>query len=82
MAQINPYDNAGSIVLPALAGYVNFQLASRPVSRLPSAAANLGARTLVSDSTVPAVGNFGAVIVGGGSNTVPVYSNGVNWCIG
>lgn len=39
-------------------------------------------RAMISDSTVAASGNFGAIAVGGGSNVVPVFSNGTNWLIG
>lgn len=53
------------------------------VGRLPVAAAgNAGYRCFVSDATVVASGNFGAVVAGGGGNFVPVYSDGTNWRIG
>ena len=53
------------------------------VGDLPAAAAgNAGTRTFVSDSTVAAAGNFGGVVAGTGSNTVPVYSDGGAWRIG
>jgi len=39
-------------------------------------------RAFIEDSNVVASGNFGAVAVGGGSNLVPVYSDGTNWRIG
>ena len=52
----------------------------------PTALANLapvaGARAFVSDGNLTAAGNFGAQIGSGGSNTVPVWSDGVNWYIG
>lgn len=41
-----------------------------------------GARGYVTDSTVPASGNFGATVVGGGSNPVPVFYDGSGWKIG
>lgn len=41
-----------------------------------------GKRAMISDSTVAASGNFGAIAVGGGNNTVPVFSNNTNWLIG
>jgi len=41
-----------------------------------------GKRAMIDDSTVAASGNFGAIAAGGGSNTVPVFSNGTNWLIG
>lgn len=49
------------------------------VAGLP--AGTIGERTYVTDSTVAASGNFGATVVGGGSNTVPVFFDGTNWII-
>ena len=50
------------------------------VATLPTAStSNAGTRTFVSDSTTTA---FGATVTGGGSNTVPVYSNGTSWKVG
>jgi hypothetical protein len=46
------------------------------------AAGTFGRRGSVLDSTLPATSaNFGATIVGGGSNKVPAFDNGVNWII-
>lgn len=54
-----------------------------PLADLDSAAtAGAGARAHVSDSTVAGLNNFGVAVVGGGSNSVPVYSDGANWRIG
>jgi hypothetical protein len=57
-----------------------------PVITEPLPLANLapapGARAFVSDGNLVAAGNFGAVIGGGGSNTVPVWSDGTNWYVG
>ena len=41
-----------------------------------------GARAFVNDANIAAAGNFGATISGGGANTAPVWSDGVNWYIG
>jgi hypothetical protein len=41
-----------------------------------------GARAFVNNANLVAAGNFGAQISGGGSNTVPVWSDGTNWYIG
>jgi hypothetical protein len=49
------------------------------VSTLPAGV--VGRRTYVTDSTVVASGNFGATVVGGGANTVPIFYNGTNWII-
>lgn len=58
-------------------GFVNPVLT---VSTLPTATA--GMRAFVNDSDLVALGNFGAVVNSGGSNTVPVFSDGSNWLIG
>jgi hypothetical protein len=49
---------------------------------LSSLTAVAGARAFVDDGNLVAAGNFGAQIGGGGSNIVPVWSNGTNWYIG
>ena len=49
------------------------------VSTLPAGV--VGRRAYVTDSTVVASGNFGATVVGGGANTVPIFYNGTNWII-
>lgn len=47
-----------------------------------AATAGAGSRSFVTDSNAAASGNFGAVVAGGGSNKVPVYSDGRDWRIG
>ena len=50
------------------------------VATLPSAAtAGTGARQFVTDASAT---TFGSTVAGGGSNRVPVYSDGTNWKIG
>lgn len=72
-------DNVVEVILPRIT-IPNLVYA---VGGLPTAASvGVGARAFVSDSNVPAAGNFGAVVVGGGANKVPVYSDGTNWRIG
>lgn len=56
-------------------------VATCTVAQLPAAVAD-GMREFVTDSNVAAAGNFGAVVVGGDANTVPVYSSGGVWRIG
>ena len=51
------------------------------VSTLPPASAGLQ-RYFVSDSDTGHGGQPGAIAIGGGTNTVPVYSDGANWRIG
>jgi hypothetical protein len=52
----------------------------------PTALANLtpvaGARAFVNNGNLVATGNFGAQIGSGGSNVIPVWSNGTNWYVG
>jgi hypothetical protein len=56
------------------------------VITLPTAFANLtavsGGRAFVNNANLAAANNFGQQISGGGSNTVPVWSDGTNWYIG
>lgn len=52
-------------------------------STLPSAITiGAGAREFITDANLVAAGNFGQVVGGGGSNSVPIYSDGTNWRIG
>ena len=50
-------------------------------SDLPSPS-TVGVRAFISDANVAATGNFGAIVSGGGSNNVPVFSDGTNWLVG
>jgi hypothetical protein len=63
-------DTAGISTFPVVT-YASLSLATTP-----------GKRAFISDANLVALGNFGATVGGGGSNTVPVYSDGSNWCIG
>jgi hypothetical protein len=49
---------------------------------LGSPVVSAGARAMLIGSTVAAAGNFGAIVVDGGANIVPVFSDGTNWLIG
>ena len=50
------------------------------VAKLSSAViSGVGARGFVTDSSVA---TFGSTVTGGGSNKVPVYSDGTNWKVG
>ena len=50
------------------------------VATLPDpVVAGAGTRTFVSDSSIT---TFNTTVAGGGTNTVPVFSNGTNWKIG
>ena len=52
-------------------------------SSLPSApTAGAGTRAFITDGNLSAATNFAAQVQGGGSNNVPVYSDGTNWLIG
>jgi hypothetical protein len=53
------------------------------VASLPAAAtAGAGARATVNNATQTLTAGIGAAVVGGGSNTVPVFSDGAAWRIG
>lgn len=51
------------------------------VASLPSAAANQGGFAFVTDATLTAITGLGLAVTGGGTNKVPVYSDGANWII-
>jgi hypothetical protein len=53
-----------------------------PPVALGTLTAVAGARAFVNDGNLVASGNFGAQVGNGGSNTVPVWSDGSNWYIG
>jgi hypothetical protein len=60
----------------------NLRFPAVTLATLPSAAGVPGARAMIADSTAFASGNFGVIAVGGGSNIIPVFSDGINWLIG
>ena len=74
-------NNLGGAQNPGGVGLSRFLATeSSTVANLPSATgAYAGARYLVTDANST---TFGSVAVGGGVNTVPVYSDGTNWRIG
>lgn len=72
----------GSIVTSHNGVILNTGAGSTTVGSLPAANTNKGARAIVTDSTVVAAANFGAIVAGSSTNTVPVYSDGTNWRIG
>lgn len=51
-----------------------------PLNNLPAVLP--GARGFINDGNLVAAGNFGAQVSDGGSNIVPVWSDGFNWYIG
>jgi parallel beta-helix repeat protein len=66
--------STGILVTAAPLTLINYTVAT-----LPSAASSVYSRAFVSDATVTSAGT---VVAGGGSNKVPVYSDGTNWRIG
>jgi len=53
------------------------------VANLPSAATvGEGSRAFVSDANATLTAGIGAIVAAGGSNKVPVVSDGTNWRIG
>jgi hypothetical protein len=77
---IRLYFNQLNNTLNSLIAVVNTSSTVYTVNTLPDAAvAGLGTRTFVSDSSVT---TFNANLVGGGTTTVPVYSDGTNWKVG
>lgn len=52
------------------------------VATLPSASANPYARAAVTDANATLTAGIGTTVAAGGSNKVPVWSDGTNWKIG
>ena len=64
-------------------GLVGLLFGSHTVTALPSAAtAGIGSRAFVSDANATLAAGIGTTVASGGSNKVPVYSDGTNWLIG
>jgi hypothetical protein len=55
-----------------------FQLRAYTVATLPSAATHAGRWVQVTDSSVT---TNGSIVAGGGSNRVPLFSDGTNWIV-
>ena len=65
------YTNEGTLVFPTVT-----------LATLPNPVLVPGARAMVTNSNVTASGNFGAIVAAGGTDIVPVFSDGINWLIG
>ena len=68
----------GSLLLTNLTASGLIGLGTYTVATLPSASANAGRLAQVTDSNST---TNGGIVAGGGSNRVPVFSNGTNWII-
>lgn len=55
------------------------KLSTYTVVQLPAASGNAGLKAIVSDANAT---TFNSVVAGGGSNTLPVFSDGTDWRIG
>jgi hypothetical protein len=73
--------SAGNITGANVVSAVTYQSSVVAVSALP-AATTAGLRAFVNNANLVAAGNFGAAVGAGGSNVVPVYSDGSVWRIG
>jgi hypothetical protein len=79
------FDTAGTLTAPGNIGLPD-NVTCRAVVTDPGPLSGLtavwGARAFITDGNLTAVGNFGAQVSGGGSNNVPIWSDGANWFIG
>ena len=81
------FDNTGNLTIPGNISNANVIVANTVQTNVVAyaalpAATTAGKRAFINDANLVAAGNFGATVGSGGSNTVPVYSDGTNWCIG
>jgi hypothetical protein len=75
--------NLGDALVDTLLASEYVKTTAVAVASLPSAAiAGAGARSAVTNATQALTAGIGAVVVGGGANVVPVFSDGTNWRIG
>ena len=74
----------GASPAPSLSGFssITSLVSITTPQPLASLTATAGGRAFASDANLVAAGNFGANVSNGGSNTVPVWSDGTNWYIG
>jgi hypothetical protein len=81
---IYDFDNAGTFSTAGVSA--TGSITANTIITTPVPLANLtavaGARAFVNNGNLAAAGNFGAQIGAGGSNVVPVWSDGSNWYIG
>ena len=66
----------------SVAGNVTAYSIITPPTALGNLTAVAGGRAFVNDGNLIAAGNFGNQVGSGGSNTVPVWSDGTNWYVG
>ena len=73
-------------IVSATGNVIGGNVRASTVNTIPTLYTNLiavaGSRAFITDGNLIASGNFGNQVSGGGSNTVPVWSNGTNWYIG
>lgn len=82
-ANVGNLETAGNIIGNNLISNNVVKSTAVLFSALPAAAtAGAGARAFITDGNLAASTNFAAQVQGGGSNNVPVYSDGSNWRIG
>jgi hypothetical protein len=76
---LNGTETLGSAAHP----WVTLNTKALTVATLPAAAtAGVGARAFVTDALTTLALGIGTVVANGGSNKVPVYSDGTNWLYG
>jgi hypothetical protein len=73
------YDLTGNLTIPN--NILSYTSVTPPVP-LANLTAVGGGRAFIDDGNLVASGNFGSEVSDGGSNVVPVWSDGVNWYIG
>lgn len=73
------FTNTGNLTMPG--NVTAYGVITAPVA-LANLTAVAGSRAFINNANLAASGNFGAQVGSGGSNVVPVWSDGTNWYIG
>jgi hypothetical protein len=73
------FTNTGNLTMPG--NVTAYAVITAPVA-LANLTAVAGSRAFINNANLAASGNFGAQVGSGGSNVVPVWSDGTNWYIG
>jgi hypothetical protein len=71
-----------AVTNPIANGDPTYTIVVTTVAALPSASLTKGARMMVTDASTTLTLGIGTIVAAGGTNNVPVHSDGTNWRLG